>query len=235
MLCGAGYKFVTRPVFLLSLVNMLCTISIDDREMRVKQGANLLRTAIDNGIDIPNLCYLQGMTKPPASCRLCYVEIAGRASPVTSCTEVTADGMVVRTNSPAIRRLRKFSFDLLLSRHRINCAVCPVNKKCGLQQIARSQHFRIIENRFKRIEPDLPEDTSHPLFNYDPNRCVLCGRCVYICSSTGAGVLDFAYRGIATRVSTFAGLPLAETACSGCLECVRACPSGSLYLKDVMP
>ena len=211
---------------------MLCTISIDDREICVKQGSNLLLTALDNGIDIPNLCYMEGMPKPPASCRLCYVEIAGRPSPVTSCTEITVDGMVVRTSSPEIRRLRKFSFDLLLSRHRINCAVCPANKKCSLQQIARSQHFRILEKRFKRIEPAFPEDTSHPLFNFNPNRCVLCGRCVYICSSKGTGVLDFAYRGLETRVSTFAGMPLAETACNGCLECVRVCPTGSLYLKD---
>jgi len=177
---------------------MLCTIHIDDREIRVKQGANLLLTALDNGIDIPNLCYMEGMPKPPASCRLCYVEIAGRPSPITSCTEITVDGMVVRTSSPEIRRLRKFSFDLLLSRHQINCSVCPANKKCSLQQIARSQHFRIIEKRFNRVEPLLPEDTSHPLFNFNPNRCVLCGRCVYICSSKGTGVLDFAYRGLET-------------------------------------
>ena len=211
---------------------MICTIRIDDHELRVDSGASLLWTALDNGIDIPNLCCLREMPRPPASCRLCYVEIAGRPAPVTACTEVTADGMVIQTSSPQVRRLRKFNFDLLLSRHQVNCAKCPVNGKCSLQDIARSQHFKILDKHFKRIEPQLPEDTSHPQFGYNPNKCVLCGRCVYICGSRGTAVLDFACRGIDTWVSTFAGLPLAETACSACLECVRSCPAGSLYLKD---
>jgi bidirectional [NiFe] hydrogenase diaphorase subunit len=216
---------------LLSLLDMICTIRIDSRELRVASGTNLLWAALDNGIDIPNLCSLKDMPKPPASCRLCYVEIAGRPAPVTACTEVVADGMVVTSQSPEINRLRKFSFDLLLSRHHVDCGACVKNRNCSLQQIARTQHFKILSQRFKRIETLLPADTSHPQFNYDPNKCVLCGRCVYICHSRGAGVLDFAYRGIDTRVSTFAGIPLAETGCNSCLECVRACPVGSLYEK----
>lgn len=210
---------------------MKCTVIIDDHEIEVKTGINLLWAALDHGIDIPNLCSMREMIRPPASCRLCYVEIAGRVSPVTSCTEVTTDGMVITTNSRAIKRLRNFSFDLLLSRHQVNCAACPVNGRCELQNIARTQRFKIRGRRFKRINAYIEEDASHPQFNYNPNRCVLCGRCVYVCSSKGSGILDFAYRGIDTRISTFAGLPLAQIGCNTCFECVKACPAGSLYLK----
>lgn len=211
---------------------MSCTVIIDGSEIRVKTGINLLWAALDHGIDIPNLCSLKGMPRSPASCRLCYVEIVGRSTPITACTEITDDGMVIVTDSPAVRRLRKFSFDLLLSRHQANCAVCPVNGKCELQRIAHNQHFKIREKRFSRMEPQLKEDTSHPQFNYNPNRCVLCGRCVYLCNSKGSKVLNFAYRGIDTMVSTFASMPLAKTNCNTCLECVKACPTGSFYLKS---
>ena len=210
---------------------MNCTVIINGSEIRVKTGINLLWAALDNGIDIPNLCSLKDMSRSPASCRLCYVEIVGRPIPITACTEITDDGMVIATDSPAIRRLRKISFDLLLSRHQANCAACPVNGKCELQHIAHAQRFRIHGKRFPRMELHLQEDASHPRFNYNPNRCVLCGRCVYVCSRQGSGVLDFAYRGINTRVSTFASMPLAKTNCNTCLECVRACPTGSFYLK----
>jgi bidirectional [NiFe] hydrogenase diaphorase subunit len=210
---------------------MNCTINIDGREFKVEKGTNLLWAALDNGIEIPNLCSLKGMPRPAASCRLCYVEIEGRDSPVTACTEVAADGMAVITSIPRINRLRKFSFDLLLSRHHIDCGNCVKNRNCGLQQIAHSQHFKIISKRFKGIEPHLPIDSSHTQFTYNPNKCVLCGRCVYVCQGNGPGVLDFAYRGIDTRVSTFAGKPLAESGCNSCLECVRVCPVGSLYEK----
>jgi bidirectional [NiFe] hydrogenase diaphorase subunit len=210
---------------------MLCSIRINGRDLKINSGTNLLWAALDNGIDIPNLCSLKDMPGPPASCRLCYVEIAGRPDPVTACTEAVAGGMVVTTDSPRIERLRRFSFDLLLSRHHVNCGNCVKNRKCGLQQIARSQHFKILSKRFKKIETDLPVDTSHQQINFDPNKCILCGRCVYICHSKGAGVLDFAYRGIETGVSTFAGIPLIEAGCNSCLECVMVCPVGSLYKK----
>jgi len=210
---------------------MACIIRIDGRELKVNSGANLLWTALDNGIYIPNLCSIRDRQKPAASCRLCYVEIEGRPQPVTACTECVADGMVITTDSPRIHRLRKFSFDLLLSRHHVNCNDCIKNRNCTLQQIAHAQHFKILAKRFKRIETNLPADISHAKFNFDPNKCVLCGKCVYACHQEGTGVLDFAYRGIDTRISTFTGMPLAETDCNSCLKCVSVCPTGSLYEK----
>ncbi len=210
---------------------MYCTITIDNREWRVKEGSNLLWIALDNGIYIPNICSLKEMSISPASCRLCLVEIDGVPAPVTACTEKTIDGMKVTTNSSKIKRLRQFSFDLLLSRHHLDCGHCIKNRRCTLQEIARHQHFKMQNKTYRKLNLNYPIDDSHPLIIFDRNKCVLCGKCVYICHEKGTGVLDFAYRGIDTRVSTFADMPLAETECNSCLNCVNICPVGSLYLK----
>jgi len=224
---------------------MLCTIIIEGKEIRVKARANLLWAALDNGFFIPNLCSIRDKEKPYASCRLCFVEIAGRREPVTSCTEKVYDGMAIKLVSPEITRLRQVAFDLLLSSHKLDCAHCVKNRNCELQKIAAAEHFKLRGRRpflnvFARPpqrprQSDLPPDTSHPLINFDRSKCVLCGRCVWACQEQGRSVLDFAYRGIKTTISTFAGLPLSETDCNSCLACTSVCPVGALYLKSLLP
>jgi formate dehydrogenase major subunit/NADH-quinone oxidoreductase subunit G len=191
----------------------------------------MLSTIIVDGIFIPNLCSIRENSKPLASCRLCFVEVAGLPNPVTSCTEKVKDGMKVTINSPRTTVLRRSSFNLLLSRHRLDCGRCPKNRKCELQHIASLEHFKLNDKRLKKIAADYDVDTSHRLFAFDKNKCVLCGRCVWVCQREGTGVLDFAYRGINTMVSTFAGMPLSETECNSCLSCVTVCPVGALYAK----
>ena len=214
---------------------MLCTIIIEGKELRVKSHANLLWAALDNGFFIPNLCSTRDKFQPYASCRLCFVEIAGRPEPVTACTEEAQDGMVVQVHTARTVRLRRTAFDLLLSNHRLDCAHCAKNRNCELQKIATAEHFKLRGRRFKKIDLNLPPDTSHPLINFDRNKCVLCGRCVWVCRNQGRSVLDFAYRGIKTTISTFAGMPLAETDCDSCLACTAVCPVGALYLKSLLP
>jgi bidirectional [NiFe] hydrogenase diaphorase subunit len=208
------------------------TIILEEHEIKAKAGANLLWTALDNGYYIPNLCAIRTNPRPSASCRLCFVEIEGRTGPVTACSETVKDGMKVTLHSPAINRLRKSSFDLLMSNHRLDCSHCDKNRKCGLQEIARIEHFKLTNRRLKKIDRAIPVDASHPLFSLDSNKCVLCGRCIWVCQTEGEGVLDFAYRGIGTVVSAFAGMPLSETACNSCLACVKVCPVGALYPKQ---
>jgi formate dehydrogenase major subunit/NADH-quinone oxidoreductase subunit G len=214
---------------------MLCTIIIEGKELRVKSDSNLLWAALDNGFFIPNLCSLKDKERPYASCRLCFVEIAGRHGPVTSCTEKVHDGMAVKLVSPGITRLRQVAFDLLLSNHWLDCAHCVKNRNCELQRIAAAEHFKLRGRRFSKIDFNLPPDTSHPLINFDRSKCVLCGRCVWVCQNQGRSVLDFAYRGIRTTISTFAGIPLSETDCDSCLACTSVCPVGALYLKSLLP
>jgi len=215
---------------------MACTILIAGSEVKATRGANLLWTALDNGFYIPNLCAVRGLRRPPASCRLCFVEIAGRpGGPVTACTEKVKDGMSVTLDNPDIKRMRQASFNLLLSNHALDCAGCVKNKNCELQMIAAREHFKLRDRRFNNICREFPVDSSHPLIIFDRNKCVLCGKCILACNESGTSVLDFAYRGLNTIVSTFAQMPLADTGCNSCLACATVCPVAAIYLKSLLP
>jgi formate dehydrogenase major subunit/NADH-quinone oxidoreductase subunit G len=209
----------------------MATVIIDGTEINAKEGDNLLWTALDNGFYIPNLCALRGFTPPTASCRLCFVQIEGKQAPVTSCTESIKDGMIVHLNTPEVKKIRNTAFRLLLSNHTIDCIHCDKNKNCELQNIASNLGLKLKHDNLRKIARDFPIDSSHPLFYYDPNKCVLCGRCIRVCHRNGTGILDFAFRGISTMVSTFNGVSLAESDCNSCLKCVEVCPVGSLVVK----
>ncbi len=207
------------------------TLIIDGTEIKAQQGEKLLWAALDNGFYIPNLCAVKLADKPPSSCRLCFVEVEGKAAPVTSCTEPVSDGMVVHLNTPRVQKLRNSAFEFLLSHHNLDCRNCARNGSCELQYIASHTGLKLKLRRLEKITKELPVDSSHPLFTYDPNQCVLCGKCVWACNQQGAGILDFAFRGINTRVSTIDGIPIAEAGCTGCLVCVAVCPVGSMVAK----
>ena len=140
--------------------------------------------------------------------------------------------MSVLLNTTAAKKLRNMSFELLLSNHNLDCSNCPKNGICELQNIAAKLGLKLKLQRFRPIERNMPVDTSHHLFNYDPTRCVLCGRCVRVCHEQGTGILDFAFRGIKTMVSTFGGIPIAEAGCNSCLACVAVCPVAALVAKN---
>ncbi len=207
-------------------------MNIDGIEVKAPKGEKVLWAALDNGIYIPNLCAIREADLPFGACRLCFVEIEGRRSPVTACTEAVEEGMVVQTNTPRVNRLRRTAFELLLSHHPIDCRNCAKNRNCELQRIASRLGFKLKLQRFRPILRSLPIDSTHPLFVYDANKCVLCGKCVWVCNEQGTGAIDFAFRGIETRVSTFDNVPLIDSNCDSCLECVKVCPVGALVAKD---
>jgi len=209
----------------------LITLVIDGVQVKAKEGEKLLWAALDNGFYIPNLCAIRQSDSPLTSCRLCFVEIEGRGAPITACTEPIKDGMVVHLNTPRVQRLRNTAFELLLSRQTIDCRNCVKSGNCELQNIASSLGLKLKLKKFRQLTRDLPVDSSHPLFTYDPNKCVLCGKCVWVCHEQGTGILDFAFKGIDTRVSTIDGIPLAEAGCNSCLACVAVCPVGALVAK----
>ena len=209
----------------------MVSLTIDGTEVKAEKGTNILWAALDNGFYIPNLCAMKEIIPPLASCRLCYVEIEGRNTPVTACSEPVSNGMVVHLNTHRVERLRNTAFELLLSHHHIDCRNCAKNRKCELQNTASHLGLKLRLKRFRHIPRELPVDSSHPLFTYDPNKCILCGKCVWVCQEQGNGILDFAFRGIDTIISTFAGLPLAEAGCNSCLACVAVCPVGALVPK----
>ena len=207
------------------------TLFIDDVEVKAGQGDCLLWVALDNGFYIPNLCAIRQADLPLAGCRLCFVEIEGRDGPVTACTTMVSDGMAVHLNTPRVSRLRNTAFELLLTHHKVDCSHCAKSGNCGLQDTASRLGLKLKSKRFRSIPREMPVDSSHPLFTYDPNKCVLCGKCVWVCNELGNGILNFAFRGMRTVVTTFADVPLAEAGCDSCLACVAICPVGSLVAK----
>jgi len=209
------------------------SLTIDGRKISAPEGQQILWAALGNGIYIPNLCAIRDGDEPAAACRLCFVEVDGKEQPVTACTEPVAEGMVVNTKGEGALRLARSAFELIMASHPVDCARCASNGWCELQKIARHLGVSLKAKRLRKLARELSVDESHPLFNYDPNKCVLCGRCVQVCrEKLGIGVLGFAYRGFKRVATTFAGVPLGETRCQECGECVRVCPVGALAFKD---
>ena len=206
---------------------------VNKQELQVDEGKTLLQACLDNGIYIPNLCHIHGTDNPSASCRLCFVEIEGEDKPISSCTVKAKDGIIVKTDTPSVRRLQRTAFKLLMSVHRVDCGHCPANKKCELQRIAKFLKVSLkpkgLEQRLK--EPELDED--HPFLNYYPNRCVLCGKCVIVCKDQyGRALLTFAKRGLDTVVSSYGEKDVSTLSCDTCLACIQICPVSAITSKN---
>jgi formate dehydrogenase (NADP+) alpha subunit len=205
------------------------SLSIDGKAISAPRGSNLLEAARNAGIYVPALCYDPDL-KPYGACCLCVVEIDGMRGLVTACTTTVTDGMVVRSDTEAVNRSRRISMELIMANHNGDCLTCTKNGDCELQKIAR--FLDISEEHFSRLRKRsewLPIDDSHPAFIRDPGKCILCAKCVRACNEiAGRGVIDLAFRGDASRISTFGDLPLTESGCESCGECVARCPTGAL-------
>ncbi len=209
------------------------SLTIDGKRIKAPEGETILWAALENRIYIPNLCAIRGTQDPFAACRLCFVEVEGVDEPVTACTKAVEEGMVVRTQSKNALRLARTAAELLLASHPVDCAHCPKSGSCELQKIAKHLGLRLKTKRFRKLEKKLPVDESSPVFIYDPNKCVLCARCVWVCRERLAiGAIGFTQRGFKRMVSTFENKPLAESRCQHCGECVKVCPVGALVFKN---
>ena len=211
----------------------MAKITVDNREIEAEIGTSLLQACLDNGIYIPNLCFLKEMKRPSASCRLCFVEIEGTSGPVTSCTTPVSEGMVVTTNTEVVRRLQKSVFRLILSNHHSECKNCPANKNCELQNIAKFLGVGLKLKRLDRCpEPEIVEE-EHQVLALDHLRCVLCGRCVAVCSMKHPRTyLAFAKRGLDTYVSHYGGENVPNLPCRDCLACIDVCPVKAISRRE---
>ena len=208
-------------------------LSVDNREIEAEEGKTLLQACLDNDIYIPNLCYLEDLVIPHASCRMCFVEIEGEERPVPSCTVKVADGLVVNTGTPPVRRLQRSALQLLLSVHRVDCAHCPANKRCDLQRFARLLKMSLKPKKLELFLKDADVIEDHSCLDYYPNRCVLCGKCIHVCERLhGQSILTFAKRGFDTVISLYGQDDEPEFPCEKCTVCVDICPVAALTLKE---
>ncbi len=208
------------------------TFTIDGQEIQAEKGMTVLEAALANGIYIPHLCYHPDL-EPAGACRLCMVEIE-RRGPVTSCNTPAEYGMVVRTETEDVVKIRRVAAELLLIDHPSDCLECEKNTNCELQKVI---NFIGIDKeqlgKLRRLSRTLPVDSSNPFFLYDPNRCVLCGICIRTCKDiVGVSNFDFAFRGYDSIVSTFGSKELLESRCVSCGECAVRCPVGALRPKE---
>ena len=208
-------------------------LQVDDKEIEVKEGTILLKACLDNDIYIPNLCYMNDMKGSVASCRMCFIEVEGEEKPVTSCTVKATGNMKVKTDTPAVRRLQRSAFRLLLSTHHVDCHNCQANKKCELQKIAKYLKVGLKQKTLEQILKSPATDKSHPCLNFFHNRCVLCGKCIFVCQKQNQKTtLTFAKRGFDTIISFYGAANLSEISCGVCNSCVEICPVGAIALRE---
>ncbi|MDD5712974.1 MAG: [FeFe] hydrogenase, group A, partial [Smithellaceae bacterium] len=213
----------------MSLVNL----TIDNRKVAVEPGMTVLAAAKQAGITIPTLCAWTEINHTPGACRVCVTEVEGQRNLVAACVFPVAEGMVVKTNTERVRTARKLVVELLLSNHPTECNFCIRNGNCELQKVAEQVGIKRV--RFET--PDFPKegmiDRSSPSIVRDSRKCINCHRCVTVCESIQTvSVLTPADRGSDVRVIPAFDLPLVESNCVACGQCVLACPVGALYEKD---
>jgi formate dehydrogenase major subunit/NADH-quinone oxidoreductase subunit G len=207
-------------------------ISIDGKEIECFEGETLLWIALNHGIYIPHLCMSREMTEPLGACRLCFVEVEGENRPVTACTTKTKAKMVVNTKGEMALRLARTAFELILSNHPVDCAHCLKRGSCELPKIARHSGVKLRSEKFKKFLRDRPIDETSPAFIYEPNKCVLCGKCVWYCQEKlNTRSIGFAYRGFQRWVTTFNDEPVGLSECGDRVELAEICPVGAFVAK----
>lgn len=208
----------------------MVTLTIDGQEVRVPAGTTVLEAAQKAGIDIPTLCFLKGINKLGA-CRVCLVEIEKTRGLQASCVYPVAEGMKVKTTSPLIREARKAVVELILSNHPMECLTCVRSTNCELQALAKKLGIKDI--RFKGENTFFPVDDSSPSIERNPDKCILCRRCVAVCNQVqGVGILGTTERGFESIVAPAFHRPLNEVNCTFCGQCINVCPVGALKEKD---
>jgi len=208
----------------------LISITINDQSLQASAGQTILEIAREHDIHIPTLCYIKELSIMGA-CRLCMVEVTGVPRLLSACATEAKEGMNIQTDTARLRNHRRMIVELLFAERNHVCAVCVSNGRCELQNLARE--LGVTHTRFTYRYERYAMDASHARFVHDPNRCVMCTRCVRVCSEIeGAGTWAVKNRGIHSELTTDLDTPWGESdSCTSCGKCVHVCPTGALFEK----
>ena len=207
----------------------MINLKIDGFDVSVPKNTTILEAAKQLNIDIPTLCFMKGVNEP-GSCRVCVVEVEGWRGLHPACVTKVSEGIVVKTATSTVREARKNILELIMANHNRECLSCPRNLKCELQTLCNDNGIDAIPYEGRVDKGCL--DTSGPIVR-DPNKCVLCGRCVSVCSKIqDVSAIDFAFRGAHMTVTTAYEEGLASQECINCGQCIKICPVGALQERD---
>lgn len=210
-------------------MSKLVNLTIDGKSVSVPSSYTIYEAAKHIGVKIPTLCH-QPLLKPEGACRVCVCEVKGARALVASCTTPVSEGMEVQTGSAKVVDARKTIVELILSNHPRECTACPRNTNCELQTLAADLGVREIPYGVNR--PKHLKDKTNPSIRRDPAKCILCGRCIRMCSDIqSVGVYSFANRGIRAMVSPAFFQNLDQVKCTYCGQCVKVCPTGALTIR----
>ncbi len=207
----------------------LIKVLINQKPVDCEEGKTVLEVCREAGIFIPTLCY-DPRLEAYGGCRLCLVEVKGVNRPLSSCTTPIQDGMEITTESETLTGLRKTMLSLILSNHPNDCLRCEKTGECSLQELAFM--YDVAPDGYEGERWNLPVKDNNPFISFDPNKCILCGRCVNICKNLMLkGGIDMTGRGFNARPDTAFGKPLSPENCLFCGQCVSTCPTGALMEK----
>ena len=212
----------------------MVNIKIDGIALQVEEGITILEAAKRANIKIPTLCFLKDINEIGA-CRMCVVEIKGARALQAACVYPVAEGLEVLTNSEKVRKARKVTLELILSNHDRSCLTCPRSENCELQTL--SKELNIKEIRFPSLsdKAPMPIDDMSPSIVRNPNKCILCRRCVSMCKNVQTvSVIDTMERGFRTVVGCAFDKALVQTPCVACGQCIAVCPVGALTEKSAI-
>ena len=210
--------------------NKLVNITIDNQNISVQEGTTILEAAKKVGIDIPTLCFLKDVNEI-GDCRMCVVKVEGRRGFTTACIQKVEEGMVIKTHTPEIIEARHVMLDLIISNHDKDCLTCTRMGNCELQALAAKFGIQSIEYKGERNEHQI--DNLSPSIVKDPNKCILCRRCVAVCKNVQKiGAIDCGNRGFESSISTSYNKSLKDTNCVYCGQCIEACPTSALREKE---
>ncbi len=209
----------------------MINVTINNTPLSVEKGTTILSACKSIGIELPNFCN-DDRLNPSGLCRMCIVEVKGSKNLEVGCATFVKEGMQVQTNSPKVRNARREILELMISDHPLECTTCEKTGSCKLQDYS-SVYLHNFKPKYENTPKKLPIDDSNPFYYYDPNKCILCKKCIRVCDELQeVSAIDAVDRGYHTEITPFFREKLDDSSCVSCGNCVSVCPVGALVPKN---